>query len=301
MGKSRKDLWHVRSAFLFILPGFLLFLLFNLYPIIHSTYLSMTDTDFYNITKTGVDAPQFIGIKNFSDLVDTPFFYRAIGLSLLFAATSVPLKILVGLLFASILNSERVYGKPLLRSLAILPWVVPFIFSILMWRGMFSLEFGAVNQIFASIGLPAINWLFDATNAFIVYNIVEVWLAYPFIMTVVLGAMQNIPPELHESAMMDGAGMLSRMKKVTLPLIKRPLIFATILTSLASIGAFMVPFLINAGGPGRANEMMMVYGYKEAFLGGRYGYAAAFMVIAAIIYSIFIILSLKATKLTKEG
>lgn len=298
MAERRTSVWHARSALWFILPGLLLFLFLNLYPIIHSLYVSSTNMNFYNITNP--ERLNFVGVSNYQNLFGDPQIYRAIMLSLLFVATSVPLKVLVGLLFASILNSERVWGKPILRSLAILPWVVPLLFSCFVWRGMFTLEFGAVNQIFGSVGLPAVNWLYDATNAFIVYNIVEVWLAYPFIMTVLLGAMQSVPPDLYESAAMDGAGTWRKMRNITLPLIKRPLLFATIMTSIMSITAFMVPFLINEGGPGRANDFMMVYGYKEAFQGGRYGYAAAFMVIAAMICAVFVILSLWASKLTKE-
>ena len=298
MARQRTSVWHTRSALWFILPGFLLFLFFNLYPIIHSVYVSTTDMSFYNIMKPA--DLHFVGLSNYQTLFGDPMIYRAISLSLLFLATSVPLKALAGLLFASILNSERVWGKPILRSLAILPWVVPFVFSVFLWRGMFTSDFGAVNQIFGSLGLPSVNWLYDAGHAFIVYNIVEVWLAYPFMMTVILGAMQSVPPDLYESAAMDGTGTWRKLKDITLPLIKRPLMFATIMTSIASITAFMIPLLINDAGPGRVNETMMVYGYREAFTGGRYGYASAFMVIVAMICAVFIILSLKASKLTKE-
>jgi len=273
--RGRKSVWHnAPLALWLILPGLLLFLCFNLYPIVHSLYVSATDMNFYNIG----EHINFIGLSNYQKLLGDPHIYRAIILTLIFVATSVPLKILAGLLFAFILNSEQVLGKPILRSLSILPWVVPLIFSCFLWRGMFTFDFGAVNQIFKSIGLPAVNWLYDARNAFIVYIIVEVWLAYPFIMTVLLGAMQSIPPDLYESASMDGAGTWRKLKSITVPLIKRPLLFTAILTSISSITMFMVPFLINDAGPGRSNDFMMVYGYKEAFQGGRYGYAAAFMV-----------------------
>lgn len=260
----------------------------------------MTDTNFYNLTKTGPGAPAFVGLANYQKILAEPALYRAIGLSLLFVITSVPLKVLAGLLFASVLNSERVWGKPILRSLAILPWVVPVVFSIFVWRGIFSSEFGAINQMLGAVGLPRVNWLFDPTNAFVAYNIVEVWLAYPFMMTVLLGAMQNIPPELYESVAMDGGGTWRKLKDVTLPLIKKPLLYATIMTSIASLTAFLVPFLLNEGGPGRANDFMMIYGYKEAFWGGRYGYAAAFMAFVALVNVLFIFFALKASKLMRE-
>ncbi|MCK4515782.1 MAG: sugar ABC transporter permease [Spirochaetaceae bacterium] len=298
MPRRHASIWHTWTGLWLVLPGFLLFLCFNLYPIVYSLYVSLTNTNFYNITDPGnIDS---VGLRNYLKLFTWPQFYQAIMLSLLFVVTSVPLKVLVGLLFASMLNSPRVWGKPVLRSLAILPWVMPLVFSCFLWRGIFTFDFGAVNQIFTSLGLPAVNWLYDARNAFIVYITVEVWLAYPFIMTVLLGAMQGVPSELYESAAMDGAGAWRKLTSITLPLIKRPLLFAGILTSIASITVFMVPFLINDAGPGRANDFMMVYGYKEAFQGGRYGYAASFMVIAAMICAVFVVLFLKLSKLTKE-
>lgn len=295
------SIWHTRLAFLFLIPGIAFFLFFNLYPILYAISMSFTNTSGYNIMAD----INYIGLANFRELLTglgSRFFY-VVGRSLLFMAVSVPLKVAAGLAFALLLNSELLKGRGFWRGLAIIPWAVPAFFSILTWRGMFAAgELGTINQLLNYAGLRGINWLFDSTNAFIAYNTVEVWLAYPFMMTMILAAMQSIPPDLYESSSMDGAGTWAKFRYITLPLIKRPLLFATTLTSIASFTMFQIAFLLNQGGPARTNELVMVHGYKEAFhsAGLRYAYAASFQVLVSLMVIILIILSLKASRLTRE-
>ncbi len=130
------------------------------------------------------------------------------------------------------------------------------------------------------------------------YNIVEMWLAYPFIMTITMGAIASVPKEFIEASYMDGISVFSRFRKIMLPLTIKPILFATILTSGASLQAFMVPLLINDGGPttmiklpgftstlGNANELMILYGYNRAWLDQQYGLSTAtFLVVVAILF-----------------
>ncbi len=295
------SIWHTRLALLFLIPGIVFFLFFNLYPIFYAINMSFTNTSGYNI----IGEINYTGIANYKELLTglgSRFFYVVVR-TLLFMAVSVPLKVVAGLAFALLLNSELLKGKGLWRGLAIVPWAVPAFFSILIWRGMFAAgEMGTINQLLKMINLRGVNWLFDTTNTFIAYNIVEVWLAYPFMMTMILAAMQSIPPDLYESSSMDGAGTWAKFRHITLPLIKKPLLFATTLTSIASFTMFQIAFLMNQGGPARTNELVMVHGYREAFhsAGLRYAYAASFQVLVSFMIIILIILSLKASRLTKE-
>jgi len=224
--------WVTNKAFLLIIPGLLVFLFFNLYPIAYSVYLAFTNANFYNI----MGKYSIIGLENFRKIFFHPStrFYYSLGRTVLFVLTSVPLKVAFGVALAVLLNSAVIRGRTLFRSLLILPWTLPAVLSILMWRGLFNMDFGAINKILMSMGLPAINWLNNTLNAFITYNIVEVWLAYPFMMTVVLAALQSIPPELYDSAQIDGAGSLQRLRYITLPLIFRPLWYGTLFSSNAS-------------------------------------------------------------------
>lgn len=293
------EVWESsKRAYLLIGPGALLFLFFYLYPYIYSISLSLTNQTVFNL----ISGANFIGINNYKYLfnINSPF-YIVLSRTLIWVCTSVFIKIFFGLAFAFLFNSELVRGKRILLPLMIVPWVLPSVLTLLTWRNMFTTEFGTLNLILKEIGLQPINWLWNTRNAFIVYNIVETWLAYPFMMTVIYAAMKGVSPELYESAVMDGAGWLAKLKNITLPLIKKPLLFATILTTSTSFQIVLVPYLINEGGPARTNEFFMVYGYKEAFTYGNFGYASSFVVIAFIIVLAIGLVMVKVGKLMEEA
>jgi len=295
-GRRGSPIWRVRTAYLLVLPGLALFLFFFLYPIGYSIQLATTNATFFNF----VSGYESIGLDNFKKLlVEGKFFYPLLK-TFLFIITSVSLKIFAGLFFASLLSSPYLKLQQVLRPLFLTPWAVPWFFLVLIWRGMFNQDFGVINQVLRSMGLPAVNWLNDVWNAFIAYNIVELYLAYPFMMTVTLAAVQSIPTDLFESAIVDGASIWSTFRYITLPLIKKPFLWATLMATIASYMIFGVPFLLNRGGPAGSNEFLLVHGYKRAFDLGRYGYAAAFMVLVFSILVILVVLFSKITKLTSE-
>lgn len=294
--KRVTSLWHNRKAYLFILPSVVLFLFFFLYPIIYSLYLSTTNANFFNF----VGGYRSIGWENYEKLLVERRFLQPLLRTLFFVATSVLLKMLVGLFFAGLFSSPYLKFKQILHPLYLVPWAVPWFFLTMIWRGMFTQDFGVINQALQSIGLPAVNWLNDTQNAFITFNIVEVYLVYPFMMTVILAAIQSIPADIYEAAVMDGASPWNRFLHITIPLIKRPFMWATLITAIASYMIFGVPFLLNKGGPAGSNEFLLVYGYKKAFELGRYGFAAAFMVLVFIILVAIVILFSRATRLTEE-
>jgi len=290
------SLWYTKKAYFFVLPSLFLFFFFFLYPLVYTAYISTTDANFFNIMK----GPTFIGLENYKVLIFEGRFFIPLLRTLLFMFTSIPLKVFAGLLLALLFNSLLLKAKRILYVLILLPWAAPWFFLVLIWRGMLNQDFGVINQVLSFFGLGQVNWLNDVGNAFVAYNIVEVYMAYPFMMSVIFGAMQSIQSDLYESALMDGAATWAKFRYVTLPLIKKPLFWATIMTSIASYLIFGVPFLLNRGGPARLNEFLLVYGYKEAFDLGFYGYAAAFMVLVFILLVILIIPFLKLTKVIEE-
>lgn len=294
--EKKQSIWHTQIAYLFIFLGLASFSFFFLYPILYSIRLSLTNTSRLNL----ITGAKFVGFLNFQKLLVAGDFYLPLLRTLLFVATSVSLKAFVGLAFAIFFGLELIRFKKIFWTLLLIPWALPWLLSTVVWKGMFSIDFGMINQILGSIGLPPINWLHDTWNAFIVYNVVETWLAYPFIMSVISAAMQSISPEHHEAAMMDGANYWSRIRHITLPLIKKPFGWAIVMTSLTSFMAFGVPYLLNMGGPGRSNEFLMVYGYVEAFQLGAYGYASAFMILVFILLIVLTVALVKGANLLEE-
>jgi arabinogalactan oligomer/maltooligosaccharide transport system permease protein len=216
----------------------------------------------------------------------------------LFVATSVTLKLALSIGVALVVTGDRVRGKRLMRSLIIIPMGLPAIFTITVWRGIFSsAEFGLANQLLGAFGLSSVSWLSDRWMAFLAYNVTEAWLAYPFMVIITVSALQDVPEELHEAAKVDGAGYVGRFLHVTLPSIKRPVLFASILTAAASFQQFLIPYVFNQGGPARANELIVVYGYREAFTYFQYGQGAAISIVAIAFIGAFMWLNVKRGKL----
>jgi arabinogalactan oligomer/maltooligosaccharide transport system permease protein len=266
--------------------------------------MAFTSANYINIFNP--DHPRyplrFVGIENFIRLFNDLGFTYSIYKTLLFVATSVPLKLALGVTLAFLFTSPHIWGKKVMRGLTLTPWALPVVMTIMVWRGLFDPSSGPMAQILGNIIGRDFTIYRHEWDAFLAYNIVEMWLAYPFIMTVVLGAISGVSKELIEASLIDGAGIMARFRKIILPQISRPLWFATILTSGASLQAFMVPLLLNDGGPiqlvrgeafVRTNDLLMLFGYHKAFMDGEYGYAAAFYLIVVIIIAVYMLIWFK--------
>ncbi len=298
--KPKQIIFPVKVALILIFPSIFLFLFFNLWPIAYSISLAFTNANNINIFNPKAENPlRFIGLENFYKLLHDAGFYYSLYKTLLFVATSVPLKLAVGVMLAFLFTSPLIAGRKIMRGLLLAPWALPVIMSIMVWRGLFDPSSGPIAGLFAALTGRDFSIYRHEWDAYLAYNIVEMWLAYPFIMTVTLGAITGVPREVIEASLIDGAGWWSRFRHIILPQISRPLWFATILTSGASLQAFLVPMLLNDGGPVkivstfvgkafvRVNDMLMLFGYHRAFMDGEYGYAAAFYLIVVLILAVY--------------
>jgi len=291
------------AALTLILPGIAAFLFFNIYPILYSIYIAFTNAQLGNFPIQTPNAPplKFVGLDNFRWALNDPGFRSAFLWTWIFVATSVTLKVLAGIFLSILYNSRYVIGKSLYRALLIVPWALPLLFSITVWRFMFDPIFGPVNIILRDFGVSnPPDWINNATYGFIALNIIEVWLAYPFMMTVITSALQSVPDILVEAAIIDGANYWQRLTKVVIPIVSKPIAFATILTSAASFQYFLVPFLYN--GTLFEDRFLLLYGYQRAFGASipHYGRAAAVLFIATLILAVYMYISMKITKL-QEG
>ena len=256
----------------------------------------------------------FVGLKNLDEILHDSRFIYSIYKTLLFVVTSVPLKVSVGVFLAFFFSTPMIYGRKAWRALLLTPWAIPILLSVTTWRILFTPGQGPLAKALdpfvpgGSFSITGNEW-----HAFFVYNIVEMWLAYPFIMTVTMGAIASIPRELIEAAYIDGASVWLRFRKIMLPQVIRPILFATVLTTGASLQAFMVPLLINGGGPegmiripgldprmGNKNEFMVLFGYNRAYIDKEYGYAAAAYLILVVFLAIYILLWLRITRMGKR-
>ncbi len=278
---------------LLVIPGVILFSSFMLYPIFYLFYISLTNATFAGSVIGG--GAELIGLENYATLLGDSQFWTSMTTTWLFVAVSLVIKVFVAVGIALLLNQARVLGKRYMRAAVIVPLGFPGIFTITVWRGMFSdARFGVFNTILgryngimSSFSVPEfllfdvpIGFLSGRWEAFFAYVTTEVWLAYPFMVIIIVSALQDVPRELHEAAMVDGAGFLQRFRTVTLPAIRRPVLFASILTGATSFQQFLVPWVFNQGGPARQNELIIVYGYREAISFNEFGLSAAILIVA---------------------
>jgi arabinogalactan oligomer/maltooligosaccharide transport system permease protein len=293
------------TSLLLVLPGLFVFSAFMLFPVLYLVGISFTNARPANLFagETALDVltfgqAEFVGLQNYVSALTDPAFWNSFGVTWLFVGTSVTAKIAFSVGIALVVTGDRVRGKRFMRSLIIIPMGLPAIFVVTVWRGIFSTaEFGLANQLLKSAGFESVAWLSQRWTAFLAYNVTEVWLAYPFMVLITVSALQDVPEELHEAAMVDGAGYVSRFLHVTLPSIKRPVLFASILTAAASFQAFLIPYVFNQGGPARANELVVVYGYREAFTFSQYGEGAAISLLAVAFIGAFMWLNVKKGRL----
>ncbi|ASA78603.1 carbohydrate ABC transporter permease [Thermococcus sp. 5-4] len=289
-------------ALFLILPGIAAFLFFNLWPIIYSIYLAFTNAQLGNFPIQAPQAPKltFVGLDNFRWILSDEKFRSAFLWTWLFVLTSVTFKVLAGIFLSLLYNSKYVKGKMIYRSLLIIPWALPLLFSVTVWKFMFDPIFGPINQMLKSLGVQTLpNWINDPLWAFLALNIIEVWLAYPFMITVITAALQSVPETLVEAAIIDGASYWQRIRHVVLPIVGKPIAFATILTSAASFQYFMVPYIYNAGL--FEDKFILLYGFRKAFgATPHYGRAAAVMIIATLVLAVYMYVNVRITKL-QEG
>jgi len=262
-----------RLAFWFLAPAGLVLLGVVAYPFLFNIGISLTNWNMYHFRD-----PSFIGGTHYLRLFQEPDFYRIFGKTLVWTAVNLVFHFTLGLGAALLLNRE-IRGRNMYRALLILPWAMPQYISALTWRGMFNVEYGAVNLVLAKIGAEPVPWFTSEFWAFMAPVITNIWLGFPFIMVIALGGLQSIPEELYEAARIDGAGPVRRFFSITLPMLKPVILPALVLGTIWTFNNLNVIWLVTDQGlPADKTHILVTYVYKAAFFYSRYGYAAAFSV-----------------------
>lgn len=273
---------------LYIGPALALLTVLSLLPNLYSVYLAFTNHSLFHFQEFS-----FVGLRNFERILFGPemrTFGRVFAWTMVWAGLSVFFSIVVGLMLALPLNTEGLRGAKLYRTLFIVPWAIPAFISVLMWQGLLnSSDQGAINGVLIQLGLSKVAWLDDPVWARFSVLLVNVWLGYPFMLTVCLGALQSIPKDLYEAAGMDGASSSRQFFSVTLPML-RPALVPVIVSSFAfNFNQFSTIYLLTAGGPpvagsdAGATDILITTSYKLAFTQYQYGLACAYAVLIFLI------------------
>lgn len=294
--RTRRALVDYRVAYAYTLPALIGMLVLVFFPFFYGIALSFTNNNIYNTEKPLSET--WVGLQNYVDILSDYHvfqrtasglvwnyqnFYYTLFFTIVWTVSNVIIGVSLGLILALILNLKGFALKPLYRVLLILPWATPNYITALIFKGMFQQQFGVVNQILQLFGGPVVAWFGRPLTSFLAVLTTNGWLSFPFMMVISLGALQSIPADLYEAARVDGASRWQQFTSVTLPSLKPALVPAIILSVIWTFNQFNVIFLVSAGEPGHATEILVTQAYKLAFEQYRYGYAAAYSTIIFLI------------------
>lgn len=255
------------------------------------------------------DHPQFVGFANYLEILgvrgkplsqwlSNGSFYLTLLVTVLWTLVNVVLHVSIGLVLGLALARPFVKLRAIYRVLLILPWAVPSYVTALAWKGMFHRQFGAVNAILVAVGAEPVSWFAKFSTAFTANVATNVWLGFPFMMVVVMGALTSIPRDVLEAAEVDGATRWQAFKLVTLPLLRPTLLPAVVLGSVWTFNMFNVVFLVSGGEPDGTTDILVSEAYRWAFArNAQFGYAAAY---AVLIFGLLALMSRVLGKLGKE-
>jgi multiple sugar transport system permease protein len=263
-----------RAFYRFTAPWIIGFLLLTVGPMAYALWLSFTTFD-------GISPNwRYVGLGNYRELLSDSVTWDSLGLTGLFAITSVPLSIIAGLGLAVLVN-RPLKARGLWRTLLYLPAVVPPVGAGLIFKQLFNRDSGAANGILSFFGIDAVAWLDDPYACYVILMAV-LWGAGN-VMIISLAGLQDVPRELHEAARIDGASAWRTFRSITVPLLSPVLLFQTVTGMIASVQTIM-PMLLAAdaspkGVPAipQSNYMYMMHVFAEYFALGRYGYASALL------------------------
>lgn len=291
--------WQRRLFLLGLLgPTVVIVLAVVAYPFFYNAVLSLSNMNLYHIRDWEV-----IGFQQYLAVVQEPAFWSVLVKTLIWTAVNVVFHVGLGVMLAVVLHQKFVRGKGAWRVLLILPWALPQYITALTWRGMFNAEYGAINLALQQfLGLGPVSWLTDPVNAFIAAILTNVWLGFPFMMVVALGALQSIPGELYEAADVDGASAWHQFWNITVPLLRPVMIPAITLGTVWTFNNINVVWLVSNGGePNDQTHILVSYVYEAAFSMYRFGWAAALSLIIFAILFVFTQVLLNRTNATEAA
>ena len=294
--KQRKETMY---SWLCSAPSLLLILLIVVFPILYTAYISVTNMNVYHWFNFS-----FVGLENYRDalFVFDSGFLAALGRTVIWTVLNMVLQLVIAFVLASLLNIRDFRGRKIYKTILMVPWAIPGYVSILLWKtGMFNSQFGLLNQWMEKLGLEAQRWLSTDVSAFICCTVVNLWLALPFMIMIMDGALQAVDKSYYESAILDGATWLQRAVHITIPEIRGIIGPAVLITLFTTFKQFDVVYLLTqqAGARTGANiHTILTYAHENAFITNNYGYSSA---VSMIIFAVLILFSTAVNRRKKEG
>jgi multiple sugar transport system permease protein len=256
---------------LLVSPAILFIALLVGYPFLLAIYLSVSNAD---VATSGYG--RFVGLSNFAALFEADVFWTALRNTILFTAVSWLCKGLLGTILAFLL-AENLRFTRVFRFVILLPWTIPIALSSITWKWMFDTQYSIINYLAKSVGLieSSPNWLGDPTLAVISIIAVNVWRGFPFSAVILLAGMTSVPQEILDAAHVDGAGTVTRFRKIIVPMIAPILFVGTLYDLVFSLTDMTVVYLLTLGGPANTTHVLASFAYLVGVQSGALGRGAA--------------------------
>ena len=267
-------------GYLYLLPAFVAFAAFVLYPLYNAARISLYDYD-------GITVGTWTGLSNYSDVFTDPDLRSAFGHSLILLIFYTVLPIAIGLLLAGVMARAQVRGLALFRTILFLPQVIAMVVVAVMWKMIYDPDNGVLNKFLGVFGIEGKSWLGDFGLALPSVGLIGTCVYYGLAMVLLTAGVQKIPSSLYDAARVDGAGAISEFLAVTLPALRGEIAVAMTLTTIAALRNFDIVYITTKGGPGNATSVPAYQVFSRAFESGQVGSAAAIgIVLTAIIFAI---------------
>ncbi|HUV09267.1 MAG TPA: sugar ABC transporter permease [Spirochaetia bacterium] len=274
--RSRRD--HITS-YLFILPAVAVFIFFIGYPAAYSIILSLHKWNGYTLKWQG-----FVGFNNFIEMFQDRIFWLSFSNSFKLLFTRIPVEIILATLLAFMLD-YKFKGREVVKGLLFMPVVAPIVVVGIVMSRVFEPNIGLISLILTKLGLPHLifPWLGDPDTVIFTISAITIWKNVGFSMVILFAGLQNIPIELREASIVDGASETQYSLWVALPLLLKPLGIAVVLASISVFKIFDLVYVLTSGGPAHHSEVIASYMYLEAFQLNNMGIAATASIVLLVI------------------
>ena len=260
-------------------PTIVFLLVMTVYPVLFTIYYSFTD---YNYLK---GTHPFSGLANYTALFQNMYFRQAVSNTVKFTVIAVVLEVVLGLLTALFVKSLK-RGQKVVRTLLLLPYLLPAVTVALIWRMMLSPNYGIITDVFTALGLPVYNWFYDGKTAFGTLLVIDVWQNVPFAFLLIYAHLQGVPESQYQAASIDGAGALQRFRHITLPNIGGGIALCAMLRTIDTFRLFEKVNILTGGGPANTTTTITQFMYTYGIKSLKFGLASA----CAIVMTLFVLI-----------
>ncbi len=273
------------AAWIFVAPALIVLAVFFGLPVFSALLLSLTDFDLYALADWR--NLRFVGLGNYSELLQMPIFWKSLGNTFYFVIVGVPLSISVSLGAALLLNAPATRFRAFFRTALFAPVVTTLVAVAVIWRYLFHTSYGLVNWALGYLGIPAVDWLGDPHWAMPTIILLAVWKNFGYNMVIFLAGLQAIPQDLYEAARIDGASRRRQFLHITLPMLGPVLMVVGVITVAGYFQLFAEPYVMTRGDPLQSTVSVLYFMFEEGFRWWNLGRASAvafllFLIILAV-------------------